>query len=116
MKTVNFQSTYYQTIIEKFNNLIINEISNRQLNIGFICQKLAMSKSKLYRIVKQFTGKSVKTIICEKRMENAILLLRSGNYTISEIAIKVGYNDISSFSKAFHRVVGEPPSKFILER
>ncbi len=116
MKPDNLQPTYYQLIMERFNNLIMKEIGNQQLNIDFICQRLAMSKSKLYRIVKQTTGKSVKSIIREKRMDYAIKLLQTGNSSITDIAMQVGYSNISAFSKAFRRTIGMYPSEFVLNR
>jgi AraC-like DNA-binding protein len=43
------------------------------------------------------------------RMQKAKELMRL-NCTISEVAVKVGYDDIFSFSKAFKKMFGLPPS------
>lgn len=46
------------------------------------------------------------------RMDKACELLRTGNYTVSEVARSVGYQDPLLFSRMFKKVKGQPPSKF----
>jgi AraC-like DNA-binding protein len=40
-------------------------------------------------------------------------MLKSGHFTVSEIALKCGFADIFSFSKAFKKHYGISPSKLI---
>lgn len=46
------------------------------------------------------------------RIQRASELLKSGNYTIGEVAERVGVNDIKYFSKLFVRYVGMTPREF----
>jgi len=57
-------------------------------------------------------GHSYREILEAVRMERAMVLLRSSKKSIAQIAFEVGYNDISSFSRAFHRSVGYAPYRF----
>jgi AraC-like DNA-binding protein len=45
------------------------------------------------------------------RLEKAKYLLTSGEYSVSEVASSVGYDDIFAFSKIFKKKYGIPPSK-----
>ena len=46
------------------------------------------------------------------RMEKSIELLKTHKYSVSDVAILTGYNDIFSFSKAFKKHYGCSPSKY----
>jgi AraC-like DNA-binding protein len=46
------------------------------------------------------------------RMEIAKDLLRRDELTVSEVAERVGYGSSSTFSVAFSRHVGQPPSQY----
>lgn len=47
--------------------------------------------------------------ITRRRLDEALALLKSDSYTISDIAVIVGYHDLAAFSKAFKRQFGESP-------
>ena len=61
---------------------------------------------------KSITGMPPKKYLIECRMRRAIELLRDRKKTMSEIAQTLGYSDQYSFSKAFKKHYGEPPSAF----
>ncbi|NQX65251.1 AraC family transcriptional regulator [Paenibacillus alba] len=46
------------------------------------------------------------------KMDEAKLLLEQTSYTLSEIANSVGYPDLFSFSKAFKKQIGVPPTQY----
>lgn len=46
------------------------------------------------------------------RMEIAKSLLKRDELTVAEVAERVGYGSTSTFSAAFSRHVGEPPSRY----
>lgn len=47
-----------------------------------------------------------------ERINKAKFLIESQNYTITEAAALVGYNNLYHFSKQFHRITGRAPSDF----
>lgn len=65
--------------------------------------------SKMYRKV---YGIAPIDFLIQLRMQEAQQLLRYTPYKILEIAQAVGYQDISSFSKAFKNYLGESPSTY----
>jgi len=57
----------------------------------------------LAEVFHQQYGTTVQAFLREVRMEKASKLIRSGQLAISEIALRVGYQDVSSFTRTFHR-------------
>lgn len=45
-----------------------------------------------------------------RRLEEAVLLLRAGRYTVGEVAARVGYTSLPAFTAAFRRHFGVLPS------
>lgn len=50
-----------------------------------------------------------------KRLEEAASILRKSSETIGEIAFKVGFEDISHFSRSFRQQFGQTPSQYRLQ-
>ena len=46
----------------------------------------------------------------------ATQMLREEGLSVSEVAFRLGYNDVSNFSRAFRRWTGQSPSDFRKER
>lgn len=65
--------------------------------------------SKLFR---NSMGMNLREYINQLRIDEAKRLLLSTNMTISEIAIYVGYYNISYFSTIFHKLVGTSPAEW----
>jgi AraC-like DNA-binding protein len=51
-----------------------------------------------------------------RRLEESVVLLRAGRYSVAEIASRVGYENPTSFSFAFRRRFGRNPSGFLPAR
>jgi transcriptional regulator GlxA family with amidase domain len=49
------------------------------------------------------------------RLKKAAELLRTGQYSIAEIAYKVGFSEPANFSRSFTRHFGKSPKKYIAE-
>jgi two-component system, response regulator YesN len=47
------------------------------------------------------------------RMEKALKLIDKGTMKITDIAISLGYEDLSHFTKTFKKYTGVSPSKYI---
>ena len=46
-------------------------------------------------------------------MEAGIELMKSGRYNVTQIAMRLGYDTLQSFSKAFRRVMDVPPTEYL---
>lgn len=46
------------------------------------------------------------------RMKRAAIILKNGNYTVSQVMYKVGYSSLGYFSKCFLKVYNTTPSEY----
>lgn len=77
-----------------------------------ISEKYHMSVSAISNLFKKQTGRSYSDHLLEIRIESAEKLLRTTNYSIEEIAGKVGYNDYFYFMKTFKKATGISASAY----
>lgn len=89
-----------------------------RLDEGFDLNRLAAevgcSPSYLSRTFSATTGMTLTQYLRKRRIETAAELLVTGRYNVSEVAVEVGYQSLSHFSKAFQQVKGCLPSKYEL--
>jgi len=71
-----------------------------------------VSEEHLRRLCKRAFGHSPMAHLTEMRMQRASTLLRSTPRTIEDIALSVGFGSVYSFSTAFKRWAGLPPSHY----
>ena len=69
-----------------------------------------VSKETLYRIFRQYTGKSPMDFVIQARLLNSCWMLTETQYPISEIAGISGYPCVSFYSNAFKKLFGMSPS------
>jgi len=83
------------------------------LNVPKLQRLLGMSRSDLHRKLKAATGMSATEYIRYLRLHRAAqLLLEQPDWCILYIAMEVGFNDHSYFTKRFREVFGVIPSSF----
>ncbi len=80
-----------------------------------LASALGISRTSLYRVVKRHHAVSPARVVERLRMEEACRLLSESRHSIEVIADQVGYASAFSFSAAFKRFVGKPPSRFRLD-
>lgn len=87
-------------------------IANSELNLDAFCKELGLSKSNLYRKIKQITGYSPNEFIRNFRLETAAKMLKETDMSITEVYCAVGYNSLAYFSNCFKALYGVSPSEF----
>lgn len=96
--------------ILKFINKKLSQ--NQPITIQIILQAYYLSESKLYHLFKTHLNVSPSTYIQSRKMEHVALLLKTSTLSILEIALKSGYSDSSSLSKAFKNTMGISPNHY----
>lgn len=66
----------------------------------------------LSRMFKKETGLSLSDAIIQERIQEAKRMLEQSEYKVTDIAEKVGYTSLGSFSNLFKRVVGVTPQQY----
>lgn len=102
----------------KFLNILMQVteeyIADDNFNVEFLGREIGVSKAQLYRKVHALTGMSPVSFIREVRMNKALALIKENNFNVAQIALEVGYNSPSYFSKCFQEKFGCKASTIIL--
>jgi transcriptional regulator GlxA family with amidase domain len=77
--------------------------------ISDLAVEFNLSESHLQHVFKQTTGVGLGHRLIEQRLQRAALLLTHTSLKIKEIAASVGYEHVSSFTRAFERRFEQPP-------
>lgn len=93
-------------------NIIEKHISDFEFSVSMLQFELNMGEKTLYRRVKQLTGLTPVEYIRHIRMNRAALLLKEGNFTVSEVMYMVGFSNSGYFSKCFQAVYEITPTKY----
>lgn len=70
-----------------------------------------LSSSRLAHLFRAEVGRSIRSYLVERRLQMAALIIAEGDERISQIAYRVGFNDISNFNHSFKRRFGVSPSQ-----
>ena len=104
-------SSYIQEEME-YARRYFNEHYNEPINIEEYAQSRGMSVSWFLRNFKQITTMSPMQYILSIRMNNAVTLLETTDYNVTEISAIIGYDNPLYFSRIFRKQVGMAPSDF----
>ncbi|OMF34568.1 hypothetical protein BK133_12275 [Paenibacillus sp. FSL H8-0548] len=88
---------------------------NTDLSLEQICEKVNVSKNYFSTLFKKETGKNVWDFLSEYRTERAKELLVSTHLKNYEIALEIGYENPSYFTKTFKKWVGIGPQEYRLQ-
>lgn len=82
------------------------------LQLGDLARLVNFSPYHLARLFNRMTGQTLYNYITYTRIEAAKRLICTTDYSIEEIAERVGYQDSSHFMSVFKKKVGQPPRKY----
>ncbi|MGA0555946.1 helix-turn-helix transcriptional regulator [Larkinella sp. VNQ87] len=98
-------------LTEQFKRLVLQYCSLHP-PMTFYADHLGVSPNHLNKSVKQATGKPATALINDVLLLEAKVLLKHTNYTIGEIAHRLGFDDPSYFGRFFKKVSGQTPLEF----
>jgi signal transduction histidine kinase/ligand-binding sensor domain-containing protein/AraC-like DNA-binding protein len=100
------------SLLERAQDQILEHIDDPDFGVEELASSLAMSRSKLFRLLKGEYGVAARDLIRELRLEEAARLLGTRAGTVSEVCLAVGFPNLASFSRAFSQKFGLPPSRY----
>ena len=109
--TTNARQHYQDELLEKILSYI-DETIYEPLSIADICQKFSLSRSSLQILFNENLNQSPKKYINELKLEKSRQMICENKYTISEIALILGFNSIHYFSRAFTQKYHMAPSEY----
>ncbi len=95
-----------EEFLEQLFEITEEHLSAHAFNVEKLCREIGISRSQLYRKVTAITGQSPVTFIRDIRLNRALSLIKENKYNLSEIALEIGYNSPSYFSKCFRDKYG----------
>lgn len=94
---------------EQLNEAIRTHMSDPNLKMDDLGEKVGISRVQLYRRVKALTGLSPVELLRQMRLQRGYALLTSTTKTVNEIAYEVGFGTPGYFSKCFKQQYGKYP-------
>ena len=91
----------------------MDNIQDPQLKVESIADVFNLSRMQVYRKIKALTGKSVVEFVRMVRVKQALKLMNTHQYTLSQIAYETGFNSSSYFTKVFKDEYGKTPSEYL---
>lgn len=104
-----------QSYIEVFFNLCtyLNEHCTENITLEQLAGMSGFSKSHFIRLFKDYTGVSYYEYLTKRRMINAeILLLGNPELSITDLALKSGFNSLATFNRVFKNAHDCTPTEY----
>ncbi len=106
-------------INQHFENMLLEEIITyihnhlvEPLPIDQICLHFSISRSSLQNLFKNNLNVSPKHYVNEAKLSLSRVMIKKGEYTISEISNRLGFTSIHYFSRKFAKRFGIAPSEY----
>lgn len=105
---MNVKGSTKKNYLERI-NVVVNYINNHlgdEIDLEYLAGLGNYSPYHFHRIMRAYLGESLVAYVIRLRLETATTLLRYSDLPVSDVASKVGYDNLPSFSKAFKRRFG----------
>ncbi|NBR89021.1 MAG: AraC family transcriptional regulator [Rhodobacteraceae bacterium] len=86
-------------------------LSSGRCHIGYVSAQFGM-KTRTFQLKLKENGTSFSELLSKARFEQAETLLKQSDISMTEIALRLGYKELSAFSRAFKTSYGVSPSEW----
>lgn len=108
-----FTSDTHNTFIAQFSKAVTNHMMQGKVSLIDIAQEFHITRGQLNRRVKAHLGITSQQLALNIRINHAKqLLLSRHDLPIADVAFQCGFDDATSFTRAFHRAAGCSPSHY----
>lgn len=97
---------------KKLESVIKKSLFDIDFSVDRFAKEMLLSRSQLYRKLRNETGFTSSEFIRQKRIEVACELLVNTNLKIGEVSDHVGFKDDSYFTRCFREIVGITPTEY----
>lgn len=101
-----------ELLFERVMTVINQHLDNSELDVELLSKEVGLSKTQLYKKMKEITGLNVAEFIRNIRLEQAARLLKEQKINVSQVAYSVGFNNLAHFSTLFKKHFGVTPSEY----
>jgi AraC-like DNA-binding protein len=82
------------------------------LDVPALARIAHVSPAHFSRTFRATFGETPHRYLQRRRVERAMFLLRSGDRSVTDICMEVGFTSLGTFSRTFRDIVGETPSDY----
>lgn len=107
----NYSNQEYSRMVRDVINYVQFHLEE-ELSLNILAEHFGKNASVLSNTFSKETGQSLTRFIQQSRMTEAIKLFNTTDMSVSEVALMVGYQDFSYFSKLFSKYVGCSPKEY----
>jgi len=101
-----------KSFMKELYRLMDEDLSNPELDVTRLTEKMHISRSKFYYKLKGLTGEIPGDFFRTYKLNKAAALLLEGKMNVSEVADQTGFSSLSYFSSSFKKHFGVPPSEY----
>jgi two-component system response regulator YesN len=102
----------YEDLVRKVKAYIESRYTDKNLNVAELGEQFRISPYYLSRIFKDSTTEGLLDYIHKRRIDTSIVLIKSTDATVQEVANQIGYDNIHSFIRIFKKFHGLTPGEF----
>ena len=99
--------------MQRINTLIKVNLEDENFDTEALCEAMSMSRTQLFRRLKSLIRQAPAHYIKIIRLQKARELLETADLTVSEVAYKTGFQNLSHFTNIFQKQYGILPSVFL---
>lgn len=101
--------------ISEARELMSSHFSDPAMSVAALAARAGVSEVYFRREFKRLYGMTPVAYLCRLRYDNARAMLKTGYYSVGEVAARCGYSSINYFSSEFKRLSGISPSMYATE-
>ncbi len=105
------QISIEDNFIEKLTQVVTQDL-NKKWIIEDLATEFGMGKTKFTYEVKKLTGYPPNSFIINLKIEKAIEMIKSDNFSLSDIAFACGFSSVQHFSATFSQRIGTSPGNY----
>jgi AraC-like DNA-binding protein len=103
-----------QELMERIMKVINKHLDNPDLSVEMLSQEVGLSRVHIHRKMKDLTHQTTRDFIKNIRLQQAATLLQQNpSLTVSDVAYKVGFQNLSHFSTSFKEKYGVSPKDYL---
>lgn len=106
-----YANPHYSKVTQKAIDYVLYHMTSH-VTVNDIAESLFINPSYLSRVFKEDTGQGLLSFINHEKIKQAILLIQTNQYSLTQISVIIGFNSYNNFAKIFKKIMGESPRDF----
>ena len=102
-----------ERFIKKLRQVVYANIDDPSFTVDQFASEMFVSRMTLHRKMKAITGMAPAAFVRKTRLKEAAELLKTGEFQVSDVLHRVGFEDLSHFGLVFKKHFRMTPTQFI---